>query len=741
MTAGTDGPAQISRRRFIIATAAAGGGLAIGIFALRSSRSDASEQRGAAPPVPGEVYHWVVISPDNTVTIRAPQAETGQGATTVLPQILAEELGLNWSQVRTEYVPISTQIARGFAYGRPESLGNGVELGHRQLRMAGAQIRTMLVRAAARRLGVADSELTVDAGIITHAPTRQSVRYADISLEAATQALPDAGLHPLKPYGAWELIGTSVPRVDAPHHVDGSLLYAPDVRLPGMKYAAIAMCPILGGSLRSFDPSAAYRTAGVRDVVAVNGDLGPAAVAVVADDWWLAKAVLDQVPVVWAPPPLPAVASDEIAFALREQVADQPRTPVLARGSPPSASTDAGSTVMEADYFVPSIDAGPLEPMSAVARVGYDGFEVWTQTQLPLDALDTASKAAVMPMRKGILHTLPAGGAFGRGRDATPIMQATQIAKGMRGVPVKLVWDHEMTLAQSHATPASLSRITAALDASGDLRSWSHHIVAAADDLRDNELSHYPFPYAVPSVSVGVSLVAARVQQGFARGDPYTAINFAAQSFLDEIARASGRDPLELHLSLLDPVRFPPPTDLQPGLQIAQTSAIRMSAVLSKAAAEAGWNRPRATNQGRGIACMATDTAFFAAVADVTLDGSGWFRVNRVVVAGDVGIVVNPDIAASRVEGAVAFGLSSAFYGEVLIRGGKRVRDRRNQVLRMEEMPQVDVVWVETRDAAWGDVDDAPVAAIVPALTNAIYDAGGPRIRALPIRNHTVLPR
>ena len=727
----------ISRRTFLVSAAAAGGGAAFGFpFALPEMGE------AVAAPQDVELYNWVVIDPNNVVTVRIAQMEMGQGTMTAMAQLLAEELEADWSTIRTEFISVATHLRRDEVYGRTRTASSlGVKLSQSVLRTAGAQIRTILVEAAARRLSVPASELVAENSAVLHPPTVRRLLYGELAAEAQHIAVPDPASLRLKQPKDWKLIGKSVPRLDVPMKTDGSAVFGIDVELPGMKQAAIGMCPILGGRLLSYDAEVALARPGVRAVVALEGE---EAVAVVADDWWQARTAIDAMPVEWDGGEA-ALDSESILRDLRMGLDAEPDSILRDDGAVEAALASAVRR-FEAEYSVPYLEHATMEPMNCTALVTDDRFEVWAPTQVPETAIGIAAEAAGMDVSRGELHPTLMGGGFGRRQNSDYVRQAVLIAKAMKGTPVKLIWSREDTTRHGPFRPTSLSWLRAALDADGQPTAWWHRIVAHSISPVQSTYGADALLYAVPNMRVDLAIRELRVPEAPMRGVAFSMNAFVTQSFIDELAAAAGADPYAFQRALLEPSRmhdyvppsvFPDFEELAPGVRAA-----RLRAVLDEAASKASWSEPLGPNRGRGIAVNEEGTSYFAAVVEVTLDGEGWFSVDRVVVAGDPGFLVNPDIAEAQVEGSVAFGLTSAIYGEITIRDGAVVQSNFHdyRMLRIDEMPKVEVHWVLNREV-WSGVGEPAAAAVIPALTNAIYSAGGPRIRALPLKNHRIVRR
>ena len=736
---------MLSRRSLILSAAAggvlgAGGALGLGFrFAGIDPKFD---------PDGVEVHNWVVVARDNTVTIRIAQMEMGQGAITTMAQLVAEELEVDWAKICTEFISITTQPARAGAYGRTNTAASeGVSSSQLLLRTSGAQIRTMLVRAAAARLGKPESEFLAKESRVTHLATGESLTYGELAADAAKLPVPEPASIQLKDAKDWLLIGKSLNRVDIPSKTDGTAIFGIDVKVPGMKHAAITMSPVLGGRLMSYEANAALSRAGVQRVVKIKGTRRRyEALAVVADRWWQAKTAIDVMPVEWGEG-APSVDSEMILKDLQAALAGAPDE-VLRRTGDVEAVLASAARLWSADYVVPYLEQATMEPMNCTALVTDDSFEVWAPTQLPESAIETAAKAAGMPQDRGRLHLIQMGGGFGRRQESDFISQAVHVAKAMKGTPIKLVWTREDTMRHGFYRPANCSRVRGALDADGNLLAWWHRIAAPSRERVRSQLGSDSLLYAIPNMLVDFVSRPSNIPEGQMRGVGFATHAFVTQSFMDELATLAGKNIYEFQRQLLDPAQTPQfvPEAIQgqvSGGLSPGTRAGRLRAVLDEAVEKADWGSDLGASRGRGIAVEEEAGSYFAAVVEVTLDGQGWFAVDRVVVVGDPGFVVNPNNASAQVEGSVAFGLTSAMYGEISIREGRVVQGNFDdyQLLRIREMPKIEIYWLSSAGRGWGGVGEPAVAAVIPALANAIHDASGLRIRSLPLKNHRPIER
>ena len=713
------------------------------VFGLRlSGRAPGTGIEGDAAGDAVEIDNWITIAPDNTTTIRIARMEMGQGTMTSMAQLLAEELGVDWSKVKTELISIRTQLRRSGIYGTTRTeASRSVTHSELMLRTCGAQIRTMLVRAAAEKLGVAESQLKAERSVVTHVATGRHVTYGELASAAARLSVPDAKSIRLKNPRDWTLIGKSLRRVDAPAKVNGEAIYGIDVKLPGLKHAAIAMSPVFGGRLKSYDASDALSRQGVLKVVEVMNNGQVEAVAVVADHWWQARSAVDAMPKEWDAGELGNTDSTTILAKLQAGL-ECPADALLRKEGDVEAADASAKQILEADYFVPYLEHATMEPINCTALVTNDSFEVWAPTQAPEEAIALAARAAGLPVSKGDLHVTQIGGGFGRRLASDFVTQAVQIAKATKGTPIKLLWSREDTMRHGFYRPANLSRFRGALDASGNIASWSHRIVAPSDDIVLGQFGAALETHYIPNMLVDFVAKQCNVPEGPMRSVGFATHTFTTQCFLDELARAAGKDPYRFQRVLLDPDRAPE-TIARYHRITTKSQVMRLRTVLDEAALKSNWDDRLEPNRGRGIAVIEGREAFFAVVIEVTLDRKGWFDVDRVVAVVDPSFLVNSDGAAAQVEGSIAFGLTSALYGEITIEKGSVVQRNFNdyRILRINEMPTVEIHWVLSRQLPFGGIGEPVVAAVAPALVNAIYDAGGPRIRSLPLKNHKIVSR
>jgi isoquinoline 1-oxidoreductase beta subunit len=715
-------PFRMTRRRFLQGSAAAGVGLLIG-FDLRPERVAAQTGGTFAPNA------FLRITPDNTVTIIAKHIEFGQGTYTGLATILAEELDADWSQVRVESAPADAARYNNLLFGAVQGTGGSTAMANswEQLRKAGAMARAMLVAAAAREWGAAAAEITVVSGVLSHARTGRRATLGELAAKAAT--LPPPADVKLKDPQDFTLIGRRLPRVDSRAKTYGAAVFTMDVSLPGMLTAVIARPPRFGAKVRSFDASGARQVKGVTDVVQV-----PAGVAVLARGFWAARQGRETLKIAWDEGGAETRGSEEL-FAAYRDLARQPGTSARRDGDPDGAIAGA-ARVFEAVYDFPYLAHAPMEPLDCVVRLTAGGCEVWAGSQL--QTVDQAVVAAVvgLPPEKVQVHTLLAGGSFGR--RATPngdvAGEAASIAKAIGGrQPVKLVWTREDDITGGRYRPLYVHRLRAGLDPAGRIVGWEHRIVG------QSILKGTPFepmmvkngidgtsvegavnlPYDIPSISVELHTTEVGVPVLWWRSVGSTHTAFSTETFLDELAHAAGRDPVDLHRALLK-------------------NHPRHLGVLELAAQKAGWGQPLPPGRARGVAVHESFNSFVAQVAEVSLGPDGLPRVERVVCAVDCGIAINPDVIRAQMEGGIGYGLGGALWSEITLVQGRVQQTNFDtyRPLRIEDMPEVEVHIVPSQAAPTG-VGEPGVPPIAPAVANALFHLTGRRVRRLPFARLT----
>ncbi len=711
----------LDRRSFVVGVSAAGGTLTLGFAAANGG------EPAESPAHPVEVNCWVVIAPDDTVTIRVARSEMGQGAMTALAMLVAEELECDWTKVRTEFVSPRQNLMREGIWGDLSTgASRSISTSQDYLRRAGAAARDMLIAAAAKRWNVAAAECGARNGIITHRPSGRSVLFGAIAAAAATIEPPrDVRL---KPPAQWTLLGTPQKRLDVRDKITGHPVYAIDVRLPGMLYAAIRHCPVFGGTLESVDEGSIRAVPGVRRVVRLDD-----AVAVVADSWWCANKAVQALRVAWDDEGQAGLSTTSIVDFVRGGL-DGPPGQVGRIDGDVDAALEGAVRRIEADYVVPFLAHATMEPQTCTAQVRPDGVEIWAPTQDASTALATAAIAAGVSDEKVKVNRMLLGGGFGRrGTIQEFVRQAVLIAREV-DAPVKLVWSREEDVAHDLYRPFGMARMVAGLDAAGLPVAWSIRLAGpsfVAEILPGLGTSFVDrsfvsgladeMAYDVPNYRVDYVVRETAVPLGVWRGINYTQNVFYKECFVDEMAHAAGIDPYRFRRRLLRNS----PKDL---------------AVLDAAATKAGWDTPLPQGVFRGIAVTEACGSYCAQVVEISV-ADGRVRVHRVISALDCGHVVNPLTVAVQTEGSIVYALSAALYGEITIKNGAAEQSNFNdyRMLHIADMPEVDTVIVSGNDF-WGGVGEPPVVPLAPALCNAVFAATGKRIRSLPLKNHDLRP-
>lgn len=710
--------ASSSRRHFLKLAAASSGVLAIGAVAPLS----ACARQGPPRPEPDS---FLRIAPDDTVTVIVKHLEMGQGAATGLATIVAEELDADWAQMRVEFAPAEVPRYANHLIGTQATGGStSVRNSWQELRQAAAAARQMLVTAAARQWQVPAGELSVDKGVVAHAASGRRAGFGPLAGAAAKVPVPRKVA--LKDPAQFKLVGTqTAQRIDAAQKIDGQAQYGLDIRRPGMLRAVVARSPRFGGTLKSFDDSTARAVKGVVDVVRI-----PSGVAVIATDTWSAMNGRDALKLEWDDSAAETRSTAAI-MAEYKALAGQPGQVAARRGNTAAALTKA-ATVVEAEYSFPYLAHAPMEPLNAVVEMGPGKADIWAGSQSQTIDQQVAASALGLKPAQVDLHTVWAGGSFGRRANppADYIAEAAAIAKAIGGkAPVQLLWTREDDITGGRYRPMFFHKLRAVLDAGGRLTAWEHRLVGQPIMIGSSlekfgvksGVDHSSvegaadLPYAVPNLRVEVHNATSPVPVLWWRSVGHSHTAFAVESFLDEVAAASGQDPLTFRLDLL------------------QGNA-RLSNVLRLAADKAGWGTHLPKGRGRGLAVHESFSTAVAQVAEVSVGDDGRAKVDRVVVAVDCGIAINPDQVAAQMEGGVGFALGALMRGVITLTDGKVDQDNfhRYRPLRMSEMPKVEVHILPSIATPTG-VGEPGVPPLGPAVANAIFAATGRRVRDLPL--------
>lgn len=715
-------PFTATRRRFLVASGLGASGLALGFHLPSLAQSSGADT--------AEVNAWVVVQPDDTCLVRVARAEMGQGTHTGLAMLVAEELECDWARVKVQPITPGQNLARKRVWRNMATGGSrGIRESHDYVRQGGAAARIMLLQAAADQWSVPVAELSVDKGVITHIPTRRQLRYGQVAAAAAKLTPPDPKTITLKSPKDWNIAGKPMKRLDTAERVNGQIKYGIDTALPGMLYAAIMDCPVFGGKLVSFDAGKVRERRGIKGVVRVD----ETSVAVVSDSWWRAKMALQDLPIVWDEGPHAKESSAAIAERLKAGLtATQEVFADVNVGNVQEALAKSARR-LEAVYSTPFVSHACMEPMNCTARISADRAEVWVSSQNAEASLAALSAAAGLPLEKCEAFNPPLGGGFGRrGGTQDYVRQAALIAKQFPGTAVKLIWSREEDMSHDYFRPIGQCRLEAGLDEKGQLQALTlrvsgqsinallaPHNIINGRDLRQLQ-GYYTAPgeaqlgYTVPHLMTEYAMRNTSVPVGPWRGVNTNQNGIYLECFIDEVAKAAGRDPLEFRRSLMS--QHP-----------------KHLGVLNAAADKGDWGKPLPAGVFRGIAQFMGYGSYSAAVAEVSLKGDQ-VKVHRLVLATNCGHALNPDQIAAQVEGSVAYGFDSLL-SESSVANGRIVERNFDTypICRISQMPKVETVIVQTHDF-WGGVGEPTICVVAPAVMNAIAAARGKPVRSLPLK-------
>ena len=732
------GNPRFSRRTFLkfsaTVGAAAGGGLLLGFSLPAVSQGQGQDQEqtpsgksviggDASEPGPAGVFApnaFVQIDNTGKVTLVIPKVEMGQGVYTSIPMLIAEELEAPLESVTLDHAPPNEQLFKDPLLGGQLTGGStSIRYAWEPMRKAGATARVLLINAAAQQWQVDPATCHAQAGQVMHAASNRSIGYGQL-VDAAAK-LPAPQNVPLKDPKDFRIIGTAVKRLDSPEKVDGTAVFGLDVRVPDMVYAAIATCPVFGGTLGSVDDTSAKKIPGVRQVIKADN-----AVAVIGDHTWAAKRGLAALDISWNEGAGANLSMQQIVGDLAA-AADHGTGAVARKDGDVTKGFSDAKTRVDAVYQQPFLAHATMEPVNCTVHVRPDGCDIWLGTQVPTRIVDTAVKITGLPAEKITVHNHLLGGGFGRRLEFDMATQALKIGKQL-GTPVKVVWTREEDIQHDMYRPYYYDKISAGLDANGKPIAWQHRIVGSSILARfappafqhgidpDAVEVASDLPYDLPNQLIDYVRQEPRtVPTAFWRGVGPTRGTFVVESFIDELAAQAKVDPVKYRRDLLG-------------------KTPRALNVLDTATQAAGWGSASLPKgQGRGVSVMHAFGSFFSMVADVTVD-QGAVTVNRVVCAVDCGMTVNPNTIEAQVQGGIIFGITAALYSEITIKDGRVEQNNFTdyRMLRIDQTPSIEVHIVKSTEAP-GGIGEPGTAALAPALTNAIYAATGKRLRQLPV--------
>jgi isoquinoline 1-oxidoreductase beta subunit len=721
-----------SRRNFLKFGIRAGTGLTLGIYLPSLVAQQGMAGRGKAEDeiisdTPFMPNAFVRIDAENRVTVIVKHIEFGQGTFTGLPTLVAEELDAAWSQIRVEGAPANAKLYNNLLWGPTQGTGGSSAIANsfKQMRQAGAAARTMLVSAAAQAWGIPIASIRVQEGVVMHEASGKQATFGELAARAAAQPVPEEV--ELKSPEQFVYIGKHVPRTDSRAKTNGSAKFTQDIKLPGMLTALVVHPPYFGSKVHSFDASKARAVKGVVDVVAI-----PSGVAVVAKDFWSAKQGRNSLSVKWDDTQAFKLGSQEI-FAEYKRLAQKPGLMAYQAGNAEKGLAQSMKT-LEAAYEFPYLAHAAMEPMNCVVRLDDQACEIWNGEQLQTpDQMTIAAVLGLKPEQIKI-NMLYAGGSFGRraNPNADYIVEAVLIAKTINSrAPVKLVWTREDDMRAGYYRPQYYHTLKAGFDANGKLIAWQHRIVGQSiitGTVFESALvkegidatsveGAADLPYRIPNITVDLHSPKMGVPVQWWRSVGHTHTAFSTETFIDELAFAAGKDPLVFRRELL--------SDHHP----------RHRGVMELAAEMADWNSTLPKGRGRGIAVHKSFNSYVAEVAEITLNDNGAYSVDRVVIAVDCGLAINPDVIRAQMEGGMGYGLSAALSSAITLKGGRVEQSNFHDytVLRIDQMPNVEVYIVESSEPPTG-VGEPGVPPIAPAVANALFAVTGQPIRTLPFQ-------
>lgn len=737
---------SMNRRSFLRVSSLAGGGMLLGVYLEPKARA----QRGGPPAPPPNPNFYIKIASDGTTTIMAKNPDNGQGVRTMLPMLIAEELDADWSKVKIEQTDFDDK-----KYSPSQFAGGSLATpqNYMPMREVGALGRKLLVTAAAQTWNVPESEITTSSGKAYHKASNRSIGYGELASKAATLPVPDVKSVKLKDPADFKIIGHSHTAWELPMIVTGKPIYGIDMTLPGMLYAVYQKCGVMGGKVKTHNLDTIKTLTGVKHAFVVDTGFEPKdpvlpgdpglenGIAIVADTWWAAQSARKKLQVTWDEGPLASHSS--VGYEQKAQeLGKQAPANIIRKDGDPDAALKSAAKVVEGDYSYPFISHATLEPQNCTAHFQNGACEVWSNSQIPGNGRRLVSQTLGIPESAVTIHMVRGGGGFGRRLTNDYMVEAAYISKQV-GAPVKLLWAREDDMTHDYYRPGGYQFLKGGLDSSGKLIAWKNHFVTYGEGNRTVTAgamgpTEWPEPF-VENFEIGMTAQPLAIRTGSLRAPSSNAFAFVIQSFIDELAHAAGKDPVEFRREILAHAKPEPPArGGRGGFRGPSFNAARMRGVLDLVAEKSNWGkRTLPKDTAMGVAFHFSHQGYFAEVAEVSVSGGTKVKVNHVWVAADIGSeIINPTAAENMAQGAIIDGMSELMYQEITLENGKVMQTNfdKHPMLRMAYAPpEIEIHFLKTNNPPTG-LGEPALPPILPAICNAIFTVTGKRIRSIPLR-------